>query len=156
MARKTFQENGVARLYYCLYISKPSNFNILIAIQAARHVRTIFPSVVLSFVRKSPSLYLAIYLVAGFSIVSSTATTAHINGKKNMKKVMKKIVSQRPACVVHGVSITFSKEPYSLVSPMPRSTRSNVVVCRIHCFCIKIKIIFKNKNQVNRRYCIIY
>ena len=67
-----------------LSVHKSSNVNIFIAIQAARHTRTIFPSV-RSFVRTKIThcfLQYTWYLV--LPLVSST-TTAHINYKLSLR-----------------------------------------------------------------------
>ena len=81
MAGITFRENGVAGFYYCLSVKNQVIFNFLIAIQASRHLRTIFPSV-RSFVHADdnlPAYFLQYNWCLILPLVSSTATTTHIN-----------------------------------------------------------------------------
>ena len=119
-------------------------------------VRTIFPSV-RSFVRSYENLPACSFQhtwCLALSLLFRRPPQQLIILTKNFQKDAYKEkggVSQRLTCLVHGVSTTFSKQLHSLIWPIPRSTKMNVLVQGKHFFSVlKQEHLLKNTNQVKR------
>ena len=102
-----------------------------VAIQAARHVCTIFPSI-RSFVRMKPSQPVSCNIPGTwYSHLFRRPPQQHLVLTKTFRLDANKEngwVSQRSTSIAHGVSTTFSKELYSLIWPMYRSSKMSVLV----------------------------